>query len=141
MGPSLGVSGTMDLISSKLSKIIPWSGCALFLQQQDHEVLRCRYAAAVDAPRVMDARIRVGKGLSGWVARNRRILVNVSPRVEFEAAGVAPESRLHSGILHQVFRRDLFIGSLALCHTEPSRYNDDHRRLITSVADQAGAVI
>jgi diguanylate cyclase (GGDEF)-like protein len=36
---------------------------------------------------------------------------------------------------------DTFIGSLALFHTEANRYNDDHRRLITSVADQAGAVI
>ena len=31
MGTSLGVSDTMALISSKLSKIVPWSGCALFL--------------------------------------------------------------------------------------------------------------
>jgi diguanylate cyclase (GGDEF)-like protein/putative nucleotidyltransferase with HDIG domain len=141
MGTSLGVSGTMELISSKLTKIIPWSGCALFLQQQDADVLRCRYAAGVDAPRLLDARIRVGKGLSGWVARNRRILVNVSPRVEFEAAGVEPESRLHSAIVCPLYLGDTFIGSLALFHTEANRYNDDHRRLITSVADQAGAVI
>jgi diguanylate cyclase (GGDEF)-like protein/putative nucleotidyltransferase with HDIG domain len=141
MGTSLGVAGTMDLISSKLSKIIPWSGCALFLQQQDQDVLRCRYAAGVDASRLIDTRIRVGKGLSGWVARNRRILVNVSPRVEFEAAGVEPESRLHSAIVCPLYLGDTFIGSLALFHTEANRYNDDHRRLITSVADQAGAVI
>ena len=141
MGTSLGVSGTMELISSKLSKVIPWSGCALFLQQQDADVLRCRFAAGIDAPRLMDARVRVGKGLSGWVARNRRILVNVSPRVEFEAAGVEAESRLHSAIVCPLYLGDTFIGSLALFHTEANRYNDDHRRLITSVADQAGAVI
>src|SRR6202035_4961279 len=29
MGTSLGVPDTMALISSKLTKIIPWSGCAL----------------------------------------------------------------------------------------------------------------
>src|SRR5437763_10615795 len=89
MGTSLGVSDTMALISSKLSKIIPWSGCALFLQHQD--TLRCRYAAGVDAPRLLDATIRVGDGLSGWVARNRRILVNASPRAEFDAAGISME--------------------------------------------------
>ena len=31
MGTSLGVADTMALVSSKLTKIIPWSGCALFL--------------------------------------------------------------------------------------------------------------
>ena len=33
MGTSLGVSDTMALISSKLSKIVPWSGCSLFLHK------------------------------------------------------------------------------------------------------------
>ena len=139
MGTSLGVADTMELISSKLAKIIPWSGCALFLQQQDPDVLRCRYATGVDAPRLLDASIRVGKGLSGWVARNRRILVNASPRVEFEAAGVDAD-RLHSAIVCPLYLGDTFIGSLALFHTEANRYTDDHRRLITSVAEQAGAV-
>ena len=97
MGTSLGVSDTMALISSKLSKIVPWSGCALFLQQPDTDVLNCRFAAGVDAPRLLDATIRVGEGLSGWVARNRRTLVNASPRVEFEAAGVDADIRAALG--------------------------------------------
>src|SRR5262249_19047518 len=66
---------------------------------------------------------------------------NVSPAVEFEAAGVDAQSRLHSAIVCPLYLGDTFIGSLALFHTEANRYNDDHRRLITSVADQAGAVI
>jgi len=28
---------------------------------------------------VLDTTVRVGEGLSGWVARNRRILVNAAP--------------------------------------------------------------
>ena len=39
MGTSLGVSDTMALISSKLSKLVPWSGCALFLYESEPE--RC----------------------------------------------------------------------------------------------------
>ncbi len=35
------------LISSKLTKIIPWSGCSLFLHQVDSDVLKCRFAAGV----------------------------------------------------------------------------------------------
>src|SRR5438034_5326291 len=139
MGTSLGVSDTMALISSKLSKIIPWSGCALFLQQQD--MLRCRYAAGVDAPRLLDATIRLGEGLSGWVARNRRILVNASPRVEFDAAEISMDLQVQSTIVCPLYLGDAFIGSLALFHVDPNRYTDDHRRLIASVAEQAGAVI
>ncbi len=141
MGTSLGVSDTMELISSKLTKIIPWTGCALFLQQPDPGLMRCRYAAGGDATRLLDATVRVGEGLSGWVARNRRTLVNANPRVEFEAAGILGDLRLHSAIVCPLYVGEMFIGALALFHTEVNRYTDDHRRLISSVAEQAGAVI
>jgi diguanylate cyclase (GGDEF)-like protein/putative nucleotidyltransferase with HDIG domain len=141
MGTSLGVSDTMALISAKLTKIIPWSGCALYLQQPGGEFLRCRYAAGVDAPRLLNATVRIGQGLSGWVARNRRTLVNADPRVGFEAAGVDSETTLQSAIVCPLFFSEVFIGCLALYHTEANRYTEDHRRLIERVAEQAGAVI
>jgi diguanylate cyclase (GGDEF)-like protein/putative nucleotidyltransferase with HDIG domain len=141
MGTSLGVSDTMELISSKLTKIIPWSGCALFLQQSDTGLMRCRYATGIEATRLLEATVRVGEGLSGWVGRNRRTLVNANPRVEFEAAGLSGDLALNSAIVCPLYVGEVFIGALALFHTEPNRYTDDHRRLITSVAEQAGAVI
>jgi diguanylate cyclase (GGDEF)-like protein/putative nucleotidyltransferase with HDIG domain len=140
MGTSLGVADTMALISAKLTKIIPWSGCSLFLQQPDG-MLRCRFAAGIDAPRLLNATLRVGEGLSGWVARNRRTLVNAHPGVSFKAAGVPVETVLNSAIVCPLFFGDTFIGTLGLYHTVLNRYSEDHRRLIERVAEQAGAVI
>src|SRR5438874_5043941 len=61
MGTSLGVSDTMALISSKLSKVIPWSGCALFLHQADTDSLKCRFAAGVDAPALLNVTVKAGE--------------------------------------------------------------------------------
>src|SRR4029077_20135611 len=83
MGTSLGVADTMALISSKLTKIIPWSGCALFLAQEDGELLKCRFAAGVDAPQLLNCTLRAGEGISGWVARNKRTVVNGNPNATF----------------------------------------------------------
>ena len=141
MGTSLGVSDTMALISSKLAKVIPWSGCALFLEQPGSDELRCRYAAGVDAPHLFDRTMKIGEGLSGWVAKNRRTEVNSDPRIEFEAAGVATDLRVREAIVCPLSPEGHFIGSLALFHTVAHCYTDTHRRLIASVAEQAGAVI
>jgi diguanylate cyclase (GGDEF)-like protein/putative nucleotidyltransferase with HDIG domain len=141
MGTSLGVSDTMALISSKLSKIVSWSGCALFLYQQDSDSLKCRFAAGVDAPKLLNATVKMGHGLSGWVARNRRTLVNGNPRVSFEAAGIAGEIALNAAIVCPLQFNDTFIGCLALYHVEANHYTEDHRRLIERIAEQAGAVI
>ncbi len=141
MGTSLGVSDTMALISSKLSKLVPWSGCALFLYESEPELLRCRFAAGVDAPRLLNSTVAVGQGLSGWVAKNRRSLINADPRVSFEAAGISESTALNSALVCPLYFEDGFIGCLALYHTTPNYYAEDHRRLLERVAEQAGAVI
>src|SRR3954453_22951296 len=64
MGTSLGVADTMALISSKLTKIIPWSACALFVQNAETGALTCRFAAGVDAPKLLNATLTIGNGLS-----------------------------------------------------------------------------
>src|SRR4029078_7675422 len=87
MGSSLGVSDTMALISTKLSNIVPFSCCALFLYNEDSETLRCRFATGIEADTIQQLTIRNGHGLTGWVARNRRPLVNARPSHRPEAAG------------------------------------------------------
>src|SRR5471030_2495757 len=114
MGTSLGVSDTMALISSKLSKIVSWSGCALFLHQPETDVLKCRFAAGLDAPKLLNATLKVGHGLEGWVARNKRTLINGNPRVSFDAAAITGEIALSSAIVCPLQYNDTFIGCLAL---------------------------
>jgi diguanylate cyclase (GGDEF)-like protein/putative nucleotidyltransferase with HDIG domain len=141
MGTSLGVADTMALISSKLAKLVPWSGCSLFLYQPEGDLLRCRFAAGIDAPRLLNTTLRAGDGLSGWVANNRRMLINGDPRVTFAAAGLPGETSLKSAIVCPLHFEDTFIGCLTLYHTEANHYGEDHRRLLERIAEQAGPVI
>jgi diguanylate cyclase (GGDEF)-like protein len=103
--------------------------------------LICRFASGVDMPRLLKATVAVGQGLSGWVARNRRTLVNADPRVGFEAAGLSSETPLKSAIVCPLFSGDTLIGCLGLYHVEANRYTEDHRRLIERIAEQAGPVL
>jgi len=140
MGTSLGVADTMALISSKLINIIPWSGSALFLMNGT-DSLKCRFASGADAAQLLNASLKLGEGLSGWVAKNRRTLVNADPRVTFELLGL-PEPRLKSALVCPLYVNDTtFIGCLALYHLDANRYTDDHRRLLERIAEQAGPVI
>jgi diguanylate cyclase (GGDEF)-like protein/putative nucleotidyltransferase with HDIG domain len=141
MGTSLNTTDTMRLIASKLSAIIPWSGCALYVIEQGGTSLHCRFAIGLDAPQLEHAWIRDGRGLSGAVAIQRQTLVNADPRVEFEAAGATGPIYSRSAIVCPLALGSRLIGVLALFHTDVDRYTDDHRRVLTRVADQAAAVI
>lgn len=141
MGTSLGVADTMALISSKLSNLVPFSACALFLFDEEVDTLRCRFATGVEADQIGTMTVRAGQGLAGWVARNRRPLVNARPSAEFEAAGLAKSTALQSALVAPLVFSDRFIGTLAVYSTQADFYTDDHRRLLDRVSEQASAVI
>jgi diguanylate cyclase (GGDEF)-like protein/putative nucleotidyltransferase with HDIG domain len=141
MGTSLGVADTMALISSKLSNLVPFSACALFLFDEEADTLRCRFATGVEADAIGTMTVRAGQGLAGWVARNRRPLVNARPSAEFEAAGLAKSTALQSALVAPLVFSDRFIGTLAVYSTQSDFYTDDHRRLLDRVSEQASAVI
>src|SRR3954447_13130681 len=141
MGSSLGVADTMALISSKLSNIVPFSCCALYLYSEETEVLRCRFATGTEADLVQPLAIRNGHGLNGWVARNPRPLVNARPGADFEAAGSEAQTTLQSALVCPLVFNERFIGTIAVYHTADAIYTDDHRRLLDRISEQAAAVI
>ena len=143
MGGSLGVADTMALITSKLSNLVPFSCCALFLYDEDNDVVRCRFASGIDAELLQQLSVPTGLGMTGWVARNRRALVNARPAADFEAAKIdaTHTTRLQSALVCPLVLHDRFIGTLSVYHVDPSFYRDDHRRLLDRVSEQAAAVI
>jgi diguanylate cyclase (GGDEF)-like protein/putative nucleotidyltransferase with HDIG domain len=141
MGTSLGVSDTMALIAAKLSNLVPFSCAALFLFDEESETLRCRFASGIDAEVIQQIAVSNGEGLTGWVARNRRPLVNARPSADLEAAGLTATTTLQSALVCPLLFNDQFIGTLSVYHTDPGFYRDDHRRLLDRVSEQAGAVI
>jgi diguanylate cyclase (GGDEF)-like protein/putative nucleotidyltransferase with HDIG domain len=142
MGTSLGVSDTMTLIASKLSSLVPFSCCALFLYEEDTDILRCRFAQGADAHLIRQVAVKNGQGLTGWVARNRRPLVNARPSADFEAAGQESVSTtLKSTLACPLIFNERLIGTIQVYHADEARYTDDHRRLLDRVSEQAAAVI
>lgn len=141
MGTRLGVSDMMSLISSRLSNLVPFSSCALFLYSESTEQLRCRFATGTDSELMKQLAPGGDQGLNGWVARNRRPLVNAQPSVDLEAVGSDVQTVLQSALICPLSVGERLIGTLALYHTEPSFYREDHRRLLDRVCEQAAAVI
>jgi diguanylate cyclase (GGDEF)-like protein len=142
MGTSLGVTDTMKLISSKLTSLVPFSCCALYLYTDTNESLRCRFATGTDADIVRRVVVKNGHGVTGWVARNRRPLLNARPTVDFEASDIGSvATKLQSTLVCPLVFNEEVIGALAVYHTEPAFYNEDHSRLLDRVCEQAAAVI
>jgi len=141
MGTKLTVDDTMTLISAKLSNLVPFSTCALFLYSPSREHLQCRFATGADSELIQQLTLRSGQGLTGWVARNRRPLVNARPGTDLEAMGSKAPTVLQSALVCPLMFNDRLIGTLGVYHTEAGFYHEDHARLLDRVCEQAAAVI
>jgi diguanylate cyclase (GGDEF)-like protein len=131
----------MTLVSAKLSALVPFSLCALFVRRGDED-LRCRFAIGQHADLIDNASIAEGDGLSGWVARHRRPLINGLPIAEFKAAGMAASNlQLQSALICPLTVGEQVIGTIALYHHDAESYTDDHRRVLDQVALQAASVV
>jgi diguanylate cyclase (GGDEF)-like protein/putative nucleotidyltransferase with HDIG domain len=141
MGTSLGVSDSMALITSKLTSLVPFSACTLFLYDENTNLLTCRFATGTDFELMQQLTLKGGQGITGWVVRNRRPLVNARPSGDLEAAGSSLPTTLQSALVCPLLLGDSVIGTLGVYHTTASFYGDDHRRLLDRVCEQAAAVI
>ena len=141
MGTTLAIADTMALVSSKLSHVVPFSACALFLYSERTEHLLCRFATGTDSELIQQLTLRSGQGLTGWVARNRRPLINARPSADLEAMGSNAPTVLQSALVCPLLSGERLIGTLAVYHTEPGYYSEAHARLLERVCEQAAAVI
>jgi diguanylate cyclase (GGDEF)-like protein len=141
MSTSLGVADTMTLISSKLTKIVPWSGCSLFIYDRVLESLTCAFGAGLDAPQLVNRTISNDDRLADWVGGRKRTLVNADPRPTFETAGPGGRTDLRSAMVCPLYFANTFIGVFSVYHVDPERYSEDHRRLFERVAEQTATAL
>ena len=141
MGTTLGVTETMGHIATNLSRVVPFAACSLFLYSEEDDTVVCRFAAGTDGELFQGLAMKGGHGLSGWVARNRRAIVNGRPSADLHAAGSLDTTTLESALVSPLVSGNTVIGTLAVYHTAESFYHDDHRRLLDRVCEQASAVI
>ncbi len=78
--------------------------------------------------------------VSGW-AGEVPISVYLGPSADLEAMGSKAPTVLQSALVCPLIFGERLIGTMAVYHTDPSFYTDDHRRLLDRVCEQGAAVI
>ena len=142
LGTRLGVNDTMALLTSKLNRLVPASCWALYLYDEDRELLECRFATGIDAAVVERLRIRAGEGPTGWAARHRAAAINARAAADFEAAGTADQCRVFtSALAFPLVDGDTLVGTITIYHVDANPYREEHRRLLDRVCSQVASVI
>ena len=80
LGNSLSLNETLSLLAMRLKRMIPYDSLAIYVLRDDQ--LRAEYVNGENFRLFSSLEIPLGQGLSGWVAENRKPIVNGNPSVE-----------------------------------------------------------
>jgi uroporphyrinogen-III synthase len=89
-------------------------------------------------------RLRLSEGLTGWVARERR-LVSISrecyrdPR--FKAFGFLPEDHFEAFLSVPVIARGRVVGVINVEHREPHQHTGNEMEMLNTVGEQVGCAL
>ncbi|MEO8678668.1 MAG: HD domain-containing phosphohydrolase [Vicinamibacterales bacterium] len=127
LGSSLGVDDAMVLIQEKVSRLVPFVTCALFLGNDDEGYV-CRYAH--------------GPGTQALFKWTPKSWSDLSLRLPACADGRSAHGEDLAALLPcpLVFEGQM-IGSLVIYHSIAGCFTDEHRRVLGRVSEQAAAVI
>ena len=133
LGKSLGLIETLTVVASNLKRIVPHDSIAIYILRG--EKLIPEYVSGDDFLLFSSLEIPVGMGLSGWVAENRKSIINGNPSVEPGYLN-SPEkfSLLRSALAVPLEGLSGVMGVLTLYHTAKDAFTRDHLRIVMGLS-------
>ena len=140
LGSSLSMEETLSLLAARLKHMIPFDTVAIYVRQQDR--LKAQFVTGEEYRLFSALEIPMGQGLSGWVAENRRPIINGSPSVEPSYLNDPGKcSRLRSALAVPLEGLTGVAGVLTLYHADADAFTRDHLRILQAISSKAGLAI
>jgi diguanylate cyclase (GGDEF)-like protein/putative nucleotidyltransferase with HDIG domain len=141
IGSSLNLQDTVTLISNKLSAIVPFDTCIIFLVDDKSGKAVPAHVSGAHAATFSQRRLNIGDGVTGWVIANGRAMCSASP--ELDMFGVPEEIARHIKhvLVTPLMREDGAFGAITLYSQNRHPYTTEHVRLLESVAQHASSAL
>ncbi|HEX4602693.1 MAG TPA: HD domain-containing phosphohydrolase [Candidatus Angelobacter sp.] len=135
LGNSLSLSETLSVLSGRLKRLVPYDAIATYIVRGNE--LLPEYVNGDNFRLFAALRIPLGEGLSGWVAQNRKPMLNGNPSLEH---GYIHDSNryspLRSAISVPLEGLQGVVGVLTLYHSDADAYTSDHLRILLAISSK-----
>ena len=134
-----------DALQGVVTLVVEFMACdsCLLYVLQDNELVLC--ASNNPKPETLGrVRLKLGEGLTGWVARERRLLsvsreAYLDPR--FKLFTDLPEDTYEAFLSAPVMVRNRMAGVINVQHRQPHFHTGGEMELLTTVGEQIGSLI
>ncbi|MGA2980239.1 MAG: HD domain-containing phosphohydrolase [Terriglobales bacterium] len=135
LGNSLSLGETLSVLSMRLRKMIPYDSMAVFLLKDGR--LLPELVSGDNFRLLSSLNIPLGEGLCGWVAENRKPIINGDP--DAEAGYVSDPAKfnpLRSILAVPLEGLNGVVGVLAMYRADRDAFSADHLRILLAVSSK-----
>lgn len=132
------VADVLSLASGLMRDVAPASTLGWYVMDEGTGYLALRHACGPAAGQLTGAALRLGEGVSGWVAANRQVMINSEASLDL---GEQAHSglRLTHTLSVPLMARDSLVGTITL-YAE-SAFTESHSRLVQVIAPHLAQAI
>jgi len=116
--------------------------CLVYLNDNDQLVLCASNNPHPDT--IGRVRLRMTEGLTGWVARERRLLAisrEAFQDARFKAFSDLPEDSYEAFLSAPVIARNRVVGVINVQHRKPHQHTGSEMEMLTTVGEQVGCLL
>ena len=140
LGASLSLDETLSVFSVKLQRLVPYDSIAIYVRRDDGLVPE--HVSGDNFRLFASLRIPLGQGLSGWVAQNRKPIINGNPSVEPGYLNDPTKfSTLRSALAVPLEGLSGVVGVLALYQSKRDAFTSDHLRILLAITSKMALAI
>jgi diguanylate cyclase (GGDEF)-like protein/putative nucleotidyltransferase with HDIG domain len=137
----LSLEDTVAILANRLSKLIPFTTCAISLYDGTRSEFEIVHAVGLHADKFIKRRMQAEAGITGYVITNQRPMYNTNPALDLGFLGVAEASRYRGVIVFPLVKNHEALGAIALYSTEITAYGSEHIQLMESVSQPASDAV
>jgi diguanylate cyclase (GGDEF)-like protein/putative nucleotidyltransferase with HDIG domain len=138
---SLNLQDTLSLFVQKISELMPFESCVVYLLDKTGEYAEATYAEGNNAEFLKGKRIKVGEGATGYVLKKRQAVYNINPALDFSFYKVDFIQDYKAMAALPLITNERLIGAVSLYSSELENYEDEHMRLLETVSRIASDAI
>jgi len=140
-GSSADLSEMLTLFTRKVKDLVPFDTCTVYLLDNSK-----RYANAVrvdghHAELLSERRIKIGEGATGVALKNRQVVKNVNPDLDFSLSHLELIRQYTTMVAFPLIVDDEVIGAVSVYSFELTSYEDEHVRLLETISRIAADAI
>jgi diguanylate cyclase (GGDEF)-like protein/putative nucleotidyltransferase with HDIG domain len=140
LGASLSLGETLSVFSVKIKRLVPYDAIAMYVRRG--EELIPEHVSGDNFRLFASLRIPLGQGLSGWVAQNKKPIINGNPSVEPGYLNDPTKfSTLRSALAVPLEGLSGVVAVLTLYKLENDSFTSDHLRILLAISSKMALAI